>query len=173
MEGHSTMGKLGQQQAGPGRKGLIQDLTRAYADEWHAHYNYSFVANTISGPASPAVIQVLNRKIGQALLHANRLAARIISLGGMPVAKLTDLPEHATDKPFKLPQDVRDIDGALKAVLDAERTSIRTYRALYGKTAEHDPVTQALVLEFLREAIEGEDELERTLGRPAPEMDGQ
>lgn len=167
------MGKLGQQLVGPDRKGLVQELTRAYADEWYAHYNYAFVANTISGPASPAVIRVLRRKVRQALIHADRLAERIISLGGMPVAKLTDLPEHATDKPFKLPENVRDIDGALKAVLDAERTSIRTYRELYLKTEGKDPVTQALVLDLLREAIEGEEEIERTLGAPAPEMDGR
>jgi bacterioferritin len=167
------MGKLGQQIVGPDKKGLIEDLTRAYADEWYAHYNYTFVANTISGPASPAVVQVLRRKTGRALVHADRLAERIISLGGMPVPKLTDLPEHATDKPFKLPENVRDIDGALRAVLDAERTSIRTYRALYDKTKENDPVTHALALELLREAIEGEEEIERTLGTPAPEMDGK
>jgi bacterioferritin len=131
------------------------------------------VANTISGPASPAVVTVLRRKIEKALIHADRLAERIISLGGMPVPKLTDLPEYATDKPFKLPEDVRDIDGALRAVLDAERTSIRTYRALYEKTREKDPITHALVLELFREAVEGEAEIERTLGTPAPEMDGR
>ncbi len=167
------MGKLGQQIVGPDKNGLIEDLTRAYADEWYAHYNYTFVANTISGPASPAVVQVLRRKAERALVHADRLAERIISLGGMPVPKLTGLPEHATDKPFKLPENVRDIDGALRAVLDAERTSIRTYRALYDKTKENDPVTHALALELLREAIEGEEEIERTLGTPAPEMDGK
>jgi bacterioferritin len=167
------MGKLGQQLVGADRKGLIQDLKRAYADEWYAHYNYSFVANTISGPASPAVILVLRRKIRQALIHADRLAERILSLGEMPVPKLTDLPEYATDKPFKLPENVRDIDGVLKAVLDAERTSIRTYRDLYEKTKEKDPVTHLLVLEFFKEAIEGEEEIERTLGTPAPEMDGR
>ncbi|MBI3802579.1 MAG: hypothetical protein HY282_02315 [Nitrospirae bacterium] len=167
------MGKLGQQLVGPDRKNLLEELNRAYADEWYAHYNYSFVANIISGPAAPAVIRVLRRKIAQALAHANRLAERIISLGGMPVPKLTDLPEYATDKPFKLPENVRDIDGALKAVLDAERTSIRSYHALYEKTEKNDPVTHALVLEFLRDAVVGEEELERTLGEPAPEMDGK
>jgi bacterioferritin len=167
------MGKLGAQLVGADKKVFIQDLTRAYADEWYAHYNYSFVANTISGPASPAVIRVLRRKIKQALIHADRLAERILSLGGMPVPKLTDLPHHATDKPFKLPDNVRDIDGALRAVLDAERTSIRTYREIYEKTKEKDPITHALVLELFREAVEGEAEIERTLGTPAPEMDGK
>lgn len=167
------MGRLGQQLVREDRKELIQALTRAYADEWYAHYNYFLVSKTISGPASPSVSRILRRKSQRALLHAERLAERIIALGGEPVLKLTALPEHATDKPFKLPDDVRDIDGALKAVLDAERTSIRTYRALEEKTRDKDPATHALALELFREAIEGEEEIERLLGAPAPEMDGK
>lgn len=169
----STMGKLGQQLVAPDRKVLIQELTRTYADEWFAHYNYTLVANTVSGPAAPVVAQVLQRKAQEAWVHANRLAERIISLGGQPVPKLIALKEHATDKPFKLPENVRDIDGALKAVLDAERTSIRTYRELHEKTTGKDPITHALVLDLFREAILGEEEIERILGTPAPEMDGR
>ncbi|MDC4227130.1 MAG: ferritin-like domain-containing protein [Candidatus Manganitrophus sp.] len=167
------MGRLGQQLVRNDRKALIEALTRAYADEWYAHYNYFFVSKTISGPDSPAVSQVLRRKSDRALIHAERLAERIIALGGAPVPKLTDLSKDATDKPFKLPKNVRDIDGALKAVLDAERTSIRTYRALSEKIREKDSVTQALAVELFREAVEGEEEIERLLGEPAPEMDGR
>jgi bacterioferritin len=155
------------------RTALIQILTQAYADEWFAHYNYWFVANTVCGPASSAVITLLQEKAQRALLHANRLAERLNELGGRPVAKLTELVQHATDKPFKLPADVRDLDGALKAVLDAERTSLRTYQRLYEQTREYDPVTQALALELLREAVHGEEQLERLLGEPVPELEGQ
>ena len=127
--------------AGPDKKGLIQGLTRAYADEWYAHYNYSFVANTISGPAAPAVIQILRRKVERALAHADWLAERILSLGGMPVPKLTALPEYATDKPFKLPENVRDIDGALRAVLErsgpASGLIVRSTKRQRRKTPSH------------------------------------
>ncbi len=167
------MGRLGQQIVQDDRKVLIEELTRAYADEWYAHYNFFFVSKTISGPASPAVSQILRRKSDRALIHAERLAERIIALGGAPIAKLTDLPNYATDKPFKIPEDVRDIDGALKAVLDAERTSIRTYRAFYERMKDKDPVTLDLTFELFREAVEGEAEVERLLGAPAPEMDGK
>jgi bacterioferritin len=167
------MGYLARQLLQPERATLVRALIQAYADEWFAHYNYWFVANTVCGPASPAVAAFLRRKAQRALAHANRLAARLNELGSRPVAKLTELVEYATDKPFKLPDDVRDLDGALKAVLDAERTSLRTYQRLYEQTREHDPVTQALALEFLREAVHGEEQLERLLGMPAPELAGR
>jgi ferritin-like protein len=167
------MGYLARQLLPPERATLVRALIQAYADGWFAHYNYWFVANTVCGPASPAVAALLRRKAQRALAHANRLAARLNELGSRPVAKLTELVEHATDKPFKLPDDVRDLDGALKAVLDAERTSLRTYQRLYEQTRAHDPVTQALALEFLREAVHGEEQLERLLGMPAPELAGR
>ena len=167
------MGTLAQQLVHPDQPFLIQELTRAYADEWFAHYNYCFVANTVGGPGSPAVIPLLRQKARRALAHANRLAARIRELGGQPVAKLEALIQHASDKPFKLPDSMRDLDGVLKAVLDAERTSMRTYRGLYEHTRERDPVTQALALELLIEAIKGEEQIERLLGEPAPDMDGR
>jgi len=167
------MGKLAQQLIQLDRGALIQDLTQAYADEWFAHYNYYFASNTVSGPESPAVIKLLRYKADRALVHANRLAARISQLGGKIIPKMDDLSQHATDKPFKLPENVRDLDGVLKAVLDAERTSIRTYRRLGEKTLEKDPVTQLLTIELLAEAVEGEEQIERLLGEPAPEMDGR
>jgi bacterioferritin len=167
------MGKLAQQLTQLDKAALVQDLTQAYADEWFAHYNYFFAANTVSGPDSPAVVKLLRYKARRALVHANRLAARISQLGGQLVAKLDDLACHATDKPFKLPENVRDLDGVLKAVLDAERTSIRTYRRLYEKTLEKDSVTQLLATELLAEAVEGEEQIEKLLGEPAPEMDGR
>lgn len=167
------MGYLARQLLSPQRPALIEALIRAYADEWFAHYNYWFVANTVCGPASPAVVAILRRKAQRALTHANRLAARLNELGSRPVAKVTELVQYATDKPFKLPDDVRDLDGALKAVLDAERTSLRTYQRLYEQAREHDPLTQALALDLLKEAVHGEEQLERLLGAPAPELAGQ
>jgi len=167
------MGKLAQQLAGSDRRSLIPELARAYADEWCAHYNYSFVAYVISGPASPGLVRLLRAKSARALRHADLLAARILELGGLPPAKIGELIEHATDKPFKLPGNVRDLDGTLKAVLDAERTSMRTFHELERRTAGTDVITHALVREFLCEAVRGEEELERLLGEPAPEMDGR
>jgi bacterioferritin len=166
------MGQFAKQLISGDRAALIADLVRAYADEWCAHYNYSFVCCVVSGPSSPGLVEVLRRKSQRALEHARQLADRIIELGGQPIAKIGDLVDRASDKPFKLPESVRDLDGVLRAVLDAERTSMRSYHSLEDKTRGSDPVTHALVLDLLREAVAGEREFERLLGEPAPEMDG-
>ena len=104
--------------------------------------------------------------------RANRLAQRILQLGGQPIAKLTDLVQHATDKPFKLPESMADVQGVLRAVLDAERTSLRTYHDLYSRTRDGDPVTASLAQEYLVATVHGEEELERLIGDHAPGMRG-
>ena len=166
------MGELGRQLAGTHRVRLIKDLTQAYADEWFAHYNFQFTANVLWGHYSPSTTALLARKSGEALARANRLAQRILQLGGEPVPKLTDLVDRATDKPFKLPKSRTDVHGVLKAVLDAERTSLRTYQRLYERTRDHDPVTALLAQEYLAATVQGEDEIERLIGDPASGMKG-
>jgi bacterioferritin len=166
------MGELGRQLVGARRAQLVKDLTRAYADEWFAHYNFQFTGNVLWGHYSPSTTALLARKSAEALGRANRLAQRILQLGGQPIPKLTDLIDHATDKPFKLPKSVVDVHDVLKAVLDAERTSLRTYQRLYEHTRDHDPVTALLAQEYLAATVQGEDELERLIGDHAPGMKG-
>jgi ferritin-like protein len=115
---------------------------------------------------------LLARKSADAFSRTNRLAQRIQELGGQPVSKLTDLVTHASDKPFKLPSSMANVNEVLTAVLDAERTSVRTYEALYRLTREKDPVTALMAQEYLAAVVRGEDELERLIGDRAPRMQG-
>jgi len=166
------MGMLGRKLAAP-QSGLVESLNRSYADEWFAHYNYFFVAHAVTGPSSASIQDLLTGKSEDGLQRADKLLQRIVQLGGEPVRKLTDLPDVATNKPFKLPADLSDVDALLRAVLDAERTSIRTLQQLYEMTRGADPVTEALVVSLLGRSVAGEERLERLLGDEAPEMTGR
>ena len=165
------MGKLAREIAGD-NGAVVEALLNAYADEWFAHYNYFFVAHAVHGPSSPPVSQLLRRTSDEALTRADRLARRIIELGDRPVPKLTNVGDYASDKPFKLPDDLRDIEGLLKAVLDADRTSIRTFHRLHQLTHESDALTASLALDMLGQAVRGEQELEHLLSESAAEMTG-
>lgn len=166
------MGHLEQQLIGPARSRVNPLLTRACADEWHAHYNFVFLAWTLAGHRAPSVITMLREMSTQALARADELAHRLCQLGGRPPERLADVVKAATDKPFKLPDDVTDVDGALTAVLDAQRTSLRTYNELWKMATYADPVTAAVATRFLADATRDEETLERLLGRSVPAMDG-
>jgi len=147
-------------------------LLRAYADEWFAHYNYYFASKMVHGASSESVAAVLRAKSEAALTRADRLADRIVQLGGIPAPKLTELVDAATDKPFKLPEDLSDVRTLLEAVLDADRTSMRTFYELHRLSRDADILTAALALSLLAEATEGEQQLERLLSDPVPAKRG-
>src|SRR5256885_2088581 len=113
------MGELGRRFVRVNRARVLDDLTRAYADEWFAYYNFQFTANALWGHHSPSTTELLCRKSAEAFARTNRIAQRILQLGGRPIARLTELIDHASDKPFKLPESLADAQGVLKAVLDA------------------------------------------------------
>jgi hypothetical protein len=47
------------------------------------------------------------------------------------------------------------------------------YGSLSKKIRKNDPITYQLIMELFREAVQGEEELERLLSAPATEMDGK
>jgi ferritin-like protein len=167
------VGELGRRLVRLDLQPLLAALARAYADEWFAHYNFRFVAHALRGHRSPSVADFVARRSDEAVTRADRLAARIAELGGRLPPTLATLPEHATDKPFKLPPSMADVDGVLRAVLDAERTSLRTYEDLHARTRDGDPLTHALALDLLAAAVRNEEIIERLLGDAAPAMDGR
>jgi ferritin-like protein len=79
------------------RDTLLSRLTQAYADEWYAHYNYQFAANTLRGHRAPELLLYLRRRTAQAIDRATGLADRLSQLGGRPPGTLNDLAGHASD----------------------------------------------------------------------------
>lgn len=165
------MGMLSRRLAGTRAAALRDDLQRALSDEWAGHYNFWLAARRVRGHRSPGLEALLREKSTAAFARADRLAARLAELGGAPPPKLGALLESATDKPFKLPKDLSDADAVLRAVLDAERTSARTYEGLVERAAR-DPATRRLAEALLAEALSEEERLEKLLGDAAPGMDG-
>lgn len=157
------MGRAGRKIAGSKRAALVTRLKRAHADEWHAHYNFSFLAATLAGLRSPGVIALLDRISGESFGRAARLGRRLCELGGAPPRHLSDVPDQASDKPFRAPDDPTDVEGALQGVLDAQRTSIATYHTLWRASRDADPVTAGMAAGYLAEAVRDEEHLERLL----------
>lgn len=166
------MGKLARDFARPSEE-LLAILRRAYADEWFAHFNYYTVSKQVVGFSAASLSELLRRRSNDALARAERLGDRLQQLGGELPAKLPELLEAASDKPFKLPESLDDVEGLLKAVLDAERTTLRLQHRLYDLSWETDPLTAALALTLIQEAERGEQAIETLLGHEAPEMTGK
>ena len=64
---------------------LIEELNKAFADEWLAYYQYWIGAQIIEGPMSGRIRAELLEHAGEELKHAQMLSARILQLGGTPL----------------------------------------------------------------------------------------
>ena len=158
------MGKKGREIVKLNVQELIDDLTRAYADEWLAHYNYLLAAHLASGINAPTVASLLQASSEHELGHANKLAERIIQLGGEPLRNMGQIEAKANCPRFAMPEDPSNLDGILGAVLESERCAIDVYQALAEKTRHSDLVTHELAEELLAEEVADEEGVENLMG---------
>ena len=73
------------ERAGVDVDGLIEMLNKAYSDEWLAYYQYWVGAKVVTGTAAPKLIAEMEEHAAEELDHAEKLAKRIIELGGTPI----------------------------------------------------------------------------------------
>ena len=158
------MGTKGKQIVGLDVSELIDDLNRAYADEWLAAYAYNYMGQVVSGrPAAKHLAELLLDTSRDELEHQQELAERITSLGGKPVADVSKLVAASNAGYPAPPESERDFEAVVKTVIKAEHDAIEVYNQLAQKTHGKDPITYNLVVHILTEEVEHEDEFEMLL----------
>ncbi len=151
-------GKEMVERAGIDVHALIQLLNKAYSDEWLAYYQYWVGAKVAVGPLAPALIPELEEHAAEELAHAQKLASRIIQLGGTPVLS----PEQwyrETTCGYLTPSDP-DAAKLLKQNLQGERCAIEIYGKLLELVKGKDMITGNMIRKIMEEEVEHEQDLE-------------
>lgn len=154
----AAMGTRGREIIGMDVNELLTLLNQAYASEWLAYYQYWLGAKIIKGPMKDAVAAELNLHATEELAHAQLLVARIIQLGGTPVASPKDwftMSPCAYDAP-----DDPYVSVLLEQNIAGEQCAISTYKALMDATKDKDMVTHNLALTILSQEVEHEEDLQ-------------
>lgn len=152
------MGTKGKKIVGEGVEQIIEKLNKALADEWLAYYQYWVGAKVIKGILRGPVSAELSEHAGEELAHAEKLAERIIQLGGVPLLS----PEEwlkMTNCGYAAPEDP-SVSAVLEQNIKGEQCAIEIYNNLLKELKDKDPVTYHLVLEILEDEIEHEEDLE-------------
>lgn len=145
---------------------LLKDLNSAYADEWIAYFYYTWAADFVEGLNYPNVTGKLDDIAKDELEHMSELAERIFELGGEPERDFEDLQKIANCKKVVFPKNERNLEGVLKAVIEAEGCAIDVYNKLIKKIApcyEKDIRTFHLLEHILTEEIEHEEAFKNLL----------
>lgn len=152
------MGTRGREIVGKNVEKVLDLLTRAFADEWLAYYQYWLGAKVAKGPMKEAVIAELLQHAADELRHADMVSLRIVQLGGTPVTspkgwyEKTNCGYDAPDDPY--------VAVLLEQNIKGERCAIGVYNAMLAATQKDDPVTYNIALQILQDEVEHEEDLQ-------------
>lgn len=152
MEGAVTAGYRGD------RETVIRLLNDALATElvcilrYKRHY---FMSASLGGIPGFAVTEELGQHAKEEEEHADRIAERIVQLGGEPDFSPTGLSSRSHAEYV----EGTDLASMLKEDLIAERIAIDTYNEIVRYLADKDPTTRRLMEQILEQEEEHADEI--------------
>ena len=152
------MGQTAQYIVKEKREKIIELLNQAFAEEWLAYYQYWIGAKVAVGPMRPDVVEEFMEHANEELDHANKLADRIIELGGTPVLSPEEWSKVAKCK-YEAPVD-EYVPNVLAQNLTAEKCAVSHYQQLCDFCHGVDYVTFRLAMKLIKEEVEHEQEIE-------------
>ncbi len=140
---------------GPWRNDIIKLLNDSLATELVCVLRYKRHHFTADGLASPKIAEEFLVHANEEAAHADRLARRIVQLGGAPDFS----PDSLGKRSHAEYDESTDLKAMIKANLVAERVAIEAYSQIIALIGERDPTTRRLLEDILSDEQEHADEL--------------
>lgn len=140
---------------GPHRNAIIKLLNDSLATELVCVLRYKRHYFMASGMSSPAIADEFLAHANEESGHADRLAQRIVQLGGEP----DFCPSTLLERSHAEYDDSNDLQTMVRKNLIAERIAVETYRQMITLLADKDPTTRRLLEDILADEEEHADEL--------------
>ena len=139
-------------------KELIDTLNQAYAEEWLAYYQYWIGSQIIFGPMRVTVQEEFVKHAKEELEHAQKIATRIIQLGGTPLLAPDEWIKQARCG-YELPDNGLTM-RLLKQNLDSERCAINRYQQICDMSFGKDFETYDIAQQILHDELDHEQDWE-------------
>ena len=140
---------------GPWRKDIIQLLNDSLATELVCVLRYKRHHFTANGLASAKIAEEFLVHANEESAHADRLAQRIVQLGGEPDFS----PDSLSQRSHAAYDDSPDLKAMIKANLIAERVAIESYSQIITLIGDKDSTTRRLLEDILSQEQEHAEEL--------------
>lgn len=141
--------------AGPWREDIIKMLNDSLATELLCVMRYRRHYFTATGLTSPKIAEEFLVHANEELAHADRIAERIVQLGGEP----DFTPNTLQQRSHAEYDESLDLNDMIRKNLIAERVAIEVYRQLIEMIGNKDPTTRRMLEEILTQEEEHADEL--------------
>ena len=140
---------------GPWRDDIVKLLNGALATEIVCVLRYKRHHFTAAGLASPAIAAEFLVHANEESGHGDRLAQRIVQLGGEPDFS----PQTLLARSHAAYDDSADLKAMIKANLVAERVAIEAYSQMITLIGDKDSTTRRMLEDILSQEQEHADEL--------------
>jgi len=140
---------------GPWRADIVKLLNDSLATELVCVLRYKRHHFTADGLASPKIAEEFLVHANEEAAHADRIARRIVQLGGEPDFS----PDSLTRRSHAAYDDSADLKAMIRSNLIAERVAIEIYSQLIALIGDKDPTTRRLLEDILSDEQEHADEL--------------
>jgi len=141
--------------SGPWREDIVKLLNDSLATELVCVLRYKRHHFTAQGLSSPKIAEEFMVHALEEAAHADRLAKRIVQLGGSPDFS----PDSLTGRSHASYDESTDLKAMIRANLIAERVAIEAYSQIIGLIGDKDPATRRLLVDILTDEQEHADEL--------------
>jgi bacterioferritin len=138
------------------RKGLIKLLNDSLATELVCVLRYKRHHYTAHGLASPRIAEEFAVHAAEEMVHADRLARRIVQMGGQP----DFMPDTLTQRSHAAYNEAPALKDMILSNLTAERVAIEGYSQLVRLVGDRDPTTRRLLEDILADEQKHADELQ-------------
>jgi bacterioferritin len=139
----------------PWQREFVNLLNDALATELVCVLRYKRHHFTAHGIASPRIAEEFMAHARKEMVHADRLAKRIVQLGGAP----DFAPDSLAHRSHAAYDESRDLTAMIRANLVAERLAIETYTQMISLLGPRDPATRRLLEDILIDEQEHAEEL--------------
>lgn len=140
---------------GPWREQIVKLLNDSLATELVCVLRYKRHHFTAKGMASPKIAEEFLVHANEEAAHGDRLAERIVQLGGKPDFS-PDTLLHRSHADY---DESSDLKAMVRANLVAERIAVEAYRQMIVLVGDKDPTTRRLLEDILKDEEEHADEL--------------
>ena len=144
---------------GPWVKDIIKLLNDSLATELVCVMRYKRHHFTAVGLASPAIADEFLVHANEEMAHADKLAQRIVQLGGEPDFN----PQTLTQRSHADYNGETDLKAMIRTNLIAERVAIEAYSQMVDLIGDKDPTTKRLLEQILNDEQEHAEELKTWL----------
>jgi len=144
---------------GPHRDGIVKLLNDALATELVCVLRYKRHHFTAHGMSSPAIADEFMVHAKEEAAHADRIAERIVQLGGDP----DFAPDTLSERSHADYDTSKDLKAMVRANLVAERIAVESYRQMITLIGDIDPTTRRMLEDILADEEEHADEMKDLL----------